>query len=107
MVDEIKKLDPMVYSYIKNTKAYFDGKRILLDGGDVFLEFMRSNEKVSEIIKTGIQKICNIRYGIGPYIHNQKEEPLRETTQQTLAEWQKKGIPIEYENKDSNKGDKE
>ncbi len=106
VVEQIGKTDSMVYSFVKKTDAYFDGKRVLLDGGDVFLEFMRANTKVSEVIKAAIQTVSGTRYGIGPYLKKPKEQPLLETTRQTLAEWQEKGVPIEYEKKEDQKGDK-
>ncbi len=88
----------MVHSFIKATSAYFDGKRILIDGGDVFMEFIRSNKNVSEIIKNAIQQATGKRYGIGPYKQEGKSDSPAETARKTLAEWEQKGLPIEYEN---------
>ena len=97
-VAEIEKTDPMVYSYVKQTKAYFDGKRVLIDGSSMFLEFMRSNKNVSGVIKDAIQTASGQRYGIGPYKMEAGEETPADVTRKTLQEWEEKGIPIEYEN---------
>ncbi len=96
----------MVYSFVKSTSAYYDGSHVLIDGGDVFLEFMRSNKNVSEIIKTAIQTVTGTRCGIGPYTKKIEETPFAQTTKRTLEEWQQKGVPIEYETDTEDKGDK-
>ncbi len=102
VVERIGQMDQMVYSFVKKTKAYFDGKHILLDGGDVFLEFMRSNQNVSEVIKTAIQEVIGERYGIGPYQKEQVKHALEETTKRNLSEWQEKGVAIKYTNTEEN-----
>ncbi|MDL2253122.1 DNA polymerase III subunit gamma/tau [Ruminococcaceae bacterium OttesenSCG-928-I18] len=98
VIAETEKRDPMVYSYLKATKAYFDGKRVLIDGSGMFLEFMRSNKNVSGVIKDAIQAAGGKRFGIGPYKAETQRESPADTTRKTLKEWEEKGIPIEYEN---------
>ncbi len=97
VVEQISKADPMVYSYIKTTTGYFNGRRILIEGGDLFMEFIRSDKNVSEVIKAAIHAVTGMRYGIGPYKREKAGESPADTTRKTLAEWEQKGVPIEYE----------
>ena len=96
-------LDPMVYSFLKSTKAYFDGRRVLIDGGEVFMEFIRSSKSVGEVIKNAIQQTTGQRYGIGPFKQETRGETPAETAKKTLAEWEQKGVLIEYENEPDEK----
>ena len=52
---------------MKDTKAYFDGRRVWIDGTELFLEFMRRNEYSSGLIKDVIEQVSGKRYLIGPY----------------------------------------
>ncbi|MFV0412288.1 MAG: DNA polymerase III subunit gamma/tau [Oscillospiraceae bacterium] len=91
--------DRMLHSFMKNSSAYADGRRILIDGGDMFLTYMRDNADSSEIIKEVIQQVTGNRYSIGPYTGEPKKQqkPPRQTTEETLKEWEKLGVEITYE----------
>ncbi len=46
--DEVVRLlqekDPMLYTYLKKSKGYFDGTRVHIDGGKTFRDFIRANK---------------------------------------------------------------
>ena len=51
VVDRIRDTDPMLYGYLKKSKAYFDGVRVLIDGGKTFRDFIRVNKGSQRLIK--------------------------------------------------------
>lgn len=97
VVEEMKQVDRMLYSYMKSAKAYVDGKRVLIDGGDMFLEFMRTDAQASTKIKTAILNATGDKYSIGPYIpetNDQQGEKM--SAEKSLEKLEILGIPVEY-----------
>ena len=41
----------MLYTYLRKSKAYFDGTRVLIDGGKTFRDFIRANKDSQRLIK--------------------------------------------------------
>ena len=67
VVDKIRETDPMLYGYLKKSKAYFDGVRVLIDGGKTFRDFIRVNKGSQRLIKKLIAQVSGIAVPIGPY----------------------------------------
>ena len=44
VVKLLQEKDPMLHSYLRKSKAYFDGTRVLIDGGKTFRDFIRVNK---------------------------------------------------------------
>ena len=42
VVQQLREKDPMLYTYLRKSKAYFDGTRVLIDGGKTFRDRLRS-----------------------------------------------------------------
>ena len=40
-----------LYTYLKKSKGYFDGSRVLIDGGKTFRDFIRANKESQKLIK--------------------------------------------------------
>ena len=57
----------MLYGYLKKSKAYFDGVRVLIDGGKTFRDFIRVNKGSQRLIKKLIAQVSGIAVPIGPY----------------------------------------
>ncbi|WP_367926297.1 DNA polymerase III subunit gamma/tau [uncultured Ruthenibacterium sp.] len=96
VIQAMETKDTLLYVNMKGTKAYYDGRRILIDGSDLFLEFMRQNEYSTELIKSTIQEITGIRYAIGPY-KKKTQEKQQNTAQQTLQLLEQQGVEVIYE----------
>ena len=47
----LQEQDPMLYTYLKKSKGYFDGTRVLIDGGKTFRDFIRANKESQKLIK--------------------------------------------------------
>ncbi|MBO1289051.1 hypothetical protein [Faecalibacterium sp. Marseille-Q3530] len=69
--DEVVRLlqekDPMLYTYLKKSKGYFDGTRVLIDGGKTFRDFIRANKDSQRLIKKLIAQVSGVAVPIGPY----------------------------------------
>ncbi len=52
-----RKKIPMLHTYLRKSKAYFDGTRVLIDGGKTFRDFIRVNKDSQRLIKKLI-KAC-------------------------------------------------
>ncbi len=89
--------DKLLYVYLKEAKAYCDGRRVLIDGSDLFLEYMRKNEYSSQLIKQAIAEVTGTRYAIGPY--RQRSGPQAETqnAEETLNRLAQQGVEVVYE----------
>ena len=51
ITQKLQEVDPMLYSYLRKSKAYFDGTRVLIDGGKTFRDFIRANKDSQRLIK--------------------------------------------------------
>lgn len=96
VVQRMAEEDGMLYSFMKGSGAYTDGRRVLIDGGKMFMEYMREKPENAEKVKSVIEQVAGVRYGIGPY-EGQASKPEPTQAQQTLQKWEDMGVPIEYE----------
>ena len=102
VLEAISESDPMLISFLQGTKAYYDGKRVLIECSDAFRDFMRKNKDTSKNIKEYIYRVTHIRCGIGPYTPPQKDAvsgapavPVEET----LKNIQAMGVDVVIEEK--------
>ena len=67
VVQQLQEKDPMLYTYLRKSKAYFDGTRVLIDGGKTFRDFIRANKDSQRLIKKLIANVSGVAVPIGPY----------------------------------------
>ena len=67
VVQQLQEKDPMLYTYLRKSKAYFDGTRVLIDGGKTFRDFIRANKDSQRLIKKLIAQVSGVAVPIGPY----------------------------------------
>ncbi len=86
----------LAYASLRNTKAYLDDKngRVLISGGELFLEFMRKDKQANSIVREAIAAVCGYNYAIGPYA---EASDNAETADATLKHLESLGVPIQYE----------
>ncbi len=98
VVAAMEQQDKLLYANMKGTQAYYDGRRVLIDGSDLFLEYMRKNEYSSELIKKTISDITGARYGIGPYKKKgrRRAQTQLETADDTLQRLSESGVDVIY-----------
>ena len=56
VVKLLQEKDPMLHSYLRKSKAYFDGTRVLIDGGKTFRDFIRVNKDSQRLIKSSSRR---------------------------------------------------
>ena len=71
--------DPAMSSFLQGSKAYFDGKRVLIDCNETFRDYMRKDKATYSRLKSVIYQVSGIRCGIGPY-----EKPKTAAESQTV-----------------------
>ena len=95
VVRKMQDADPLLYSYLKKSKAYFDGTRVLIDGGKTFRDFIRSNKESRRFIKTLILKTAGIAVPIGPYEPKAAAEAAAgSTAEQSLQALAERGLEV-------------
>ena len=73
VVAAMEAKDQLLFVYLRNSNAFYDGKRVLIDGSDLFLEYMRKNDYSADLIKKTIAEVTGTRYAIGPYKRKRQE----------------------------------
>ena len=98
VVRRMAEQDQLLYANMRATKAYYDGRRVLIDGSDLFLEYMRKNEYSSDLIKRVIAEVTGGRYAIGPYKKKTAAQQQSQTAQDTLDQLSQLGVEVVYNN---------
>ena len=85
VVQQLQEKDPMLYTYLRKSKAYFDGTRVLIDGGKTFRDFIRANKDVS-----------GTAVPIGPYEPKSAGKTVS-NAEQSLRALEKLGLDVSIE----------
>lgn len=93
VVDSLQSVDPLLYSNLKGSRAFCDGRRVLIDGTEMFLEYIRQNDYSKKLLKRCIEQVSGVRYGVGPY-HTPKQQQQTVTAEDTLRQLEQLGVPV-------------
>ena len=91
--------DRQLYSHLKKSRAVYDGRRVLIEGGPTFRDFIRKNRESQEILKQIIQEVTGVRCGIGPYVAKTGTDGAVHTVEDTLRELAAQGVDVVYNDK--------
>ena len=101
MLSDLEENDAMLISFLRGTRAYCDGKRVLFECSDAFRDYIRNNREVSKRLKEAIYRVSRIKYSIGPY-----EEPKETASDapsvsidETLHNMQELGVDLKIVDK--------
>ena len=86
----------MLYGFLKDSKAYLQGRRVLIDGGELFLTFMRTNKNSAQRMRALISQVTGETYSLGPY-DRKKAQNQPDKAQQTFRMLQENGVPVEFD----------
>ncbi len=92
----LQEKDPMLYSYLRKSKAYFDGTRVLIDGGKTFRDFIRANKDSQRLIKQLIAQVSGVKVPIGPY-EPKTAQKHTSNAEQSLHALEKLGLEVTIE----------
>ena len=98
---DLEENDAMLISFLRGTKAYYDGTHVLFECSDAFRDYIRGNREVSKKLKETIYKVTRISCGIGPYEPPQQDaqDPAGVSVDQTLQTMQALGVDVQIEEK--------
>lgn len=94
VVKRISEVDPMLYSYLKKSGAYCDGKRVLIDGGPMFNDFLRVNKDSQTLIKRILGEVSGRAWPIGPYDPRRAECKPAGDAEQALDALRARGLDV-------------
>ena len=89
----LQEKDPMLYTYLKKSKGYFDGTRVLIDGGKTFRDFIRANKDSQRLIKKLIAQVSGVAVPIGPY-EPKKAGPAASNAEESLHKLEQMGLDV-------------
>ena len=92
VVQQLQEKDPMLYTYLRKSKAYFDGTRVLIDGGKTFRDFIRAKR----LIKKLIANVSGVAVPIGPYEPKTAGKAVS-NAEQSLRALEKLGLDVSIE----------
>ena len=83
---DLEETDAMLISFLRNTRAYYDGRRVLFECSDAFRDYIR---------------VSHIRCNIGPYeeLKDNTSDTPAVSIDQTLKNMQALGVDIKIEDK--------
>ncbi len=96
VVQQLQEKDPMLYTYLRKSKAYFDGTRVLIDGGKTFRDFIRANKDSQRLIKKLIANVSGVAVPIGPYEPKTAGKAVS-NAEQSLRALEKLGLDVSIE----------
>ena len=96
VVRQLQEKDPMLYTYLRKSKAYFDGTRVLIDGGKTFRDFIRANRDSQRLIKKLIKDVSGTAVPIGPYEPKSAGKTVS-NAEQSLRALEKLGLDVSIE----------
>ena len=96
IVQKLEGIDPMLYMYLRKSKAYFDGTRVLIDGGKTFRDFIRANKDSQRLIKKLIKDVSGTAVPIGPYEPKSAGKTVS-NAEQSLRALEKLGLDVSIE----------
>ena len=96
VVQQLQEKDPMLYTYLRKSKAYFDGTRVLIDGSKTFRDFIRANKDSQRLIKKLIKDVSGTVVPIGPYEPKSAGKTVS-NAEQSLRALEKLGLDVSIE----------
>jgi len=96
VVQKLQDVDPMLYTYLRKSRAYFDGTRVLIDGGKTFRDFIRANKDSQRLIKKLIAQVSGVAVPIGPYELKTAGKTVS-NAEQSLHALEKLGLEVSIE----------
>lgn len=98
VVTRMESLCQPLYVLLRGSEAYCDGRRVLIDGSDFFLDYMRKNKEATEQIRQAVAELSGVRYALGPYPRKPAPRADGQTAEETLRQLEQQGVEVTYQN---------
>ena len=101
VLSDLEENDAMLISFLRGTRAYCDGKRVLFECSDAFRDYIRNNREVSKRLKEAIYRVSRIKYSIGPYeeLKEAASDAPAVSIDETLHNMQELGVDLKIVDK--------
>lgn len=86
--------DNALHSFLRNSSAYISGRRILIDAGAMFTNYIRQNDYSRDLIKSAISEVTGERYSIGPYEKKSAAPQTAEEDENLLTRLKNMGVDV-------------
>ena len=96
VVKVITEQGGLLKAYLKDSKAYYDGRRVLIEGGNSFRDFIRESKDSQIYLKKIIEEVSGVHCGIGPYVPKAKPGTEHRSVQDTLNDLESHGVTVVY-----------
>ena len=97
---DLEENDAMLISFLRGTRAYCDGKRVLFECSDAFRDYIRNNREVSKRLKETIYRVSRTKYSIGPYVEPKTDDTTAAVSlDETLHTMQALGVDLKIVDK--------
>ena len=97
---DLEENDAMLISFLRGTRAYCDGKRVLFECSDAFRDYIRNNREVSKRLKEAIYRVSRTKYSIGPYVEPKTDDTTAAVSlDETLHTMQALGVDLKIVDK--------
>ena len=85
VVQKLQDVDPMLYTYLRKSRAYFDGTRVLIDGGKTFRDFIRANgSSKSSVLRCPVWQCPSVPMNPRPPV---RRSPMRSSPSTHWKNW--------------------
>lgn len=100
VLEALSGADPAMFSFLQGSKAYYDGKRVLIDCNEPFRDYMRKDKSTYTRLKKVILDVSGVRCGIGPYEKPKAAKDAQGVSMEdTLKAMQNLGVDVVVEDK--------
>ncbi len=91
----IAENEPLLNSFLHDSIAYYDGKRVLIDCGDAFREFMRRNRDTAKRIREYIYQVTGVNCFIGPWEPPKTDADPAQRLEATMQTLDRLGVDVD------------
>ena len=90
----VEQADVSLFSFLRASRAYLDGRYVLIDGGEFFRDYIRKNKASQALLKQIIEEVSGRRYPIGPWQPPETAPQAAQTLDDTLKRLNEQGVEI-------------
>ena len=98
VLSQLQKHNPMLCGTLTDSKAYLEGKYVLIDADNpIFFDMIKSNKSNGESIKKAISDVMGEVHPIGPYKRSRVEKNANDRVAEMLEKAKELGIETQIE----------
>lgn len=96
VVEAMQSRDKLLYANLLGTRAFRKDRRVLIDGSEMFMDYMRQNADSAQCMKEVLEQVTGEKLSIGPYKKPKAATKAEAQQSKGIEKLAKFGVPIEY-----------